>query len=128
MSPLRIIGFVLLAAAAGCSRGPSETDAKVTLEAFKGTWRSTTASYEHLRLTVSPVATQPEAVGMRLAFSGVVWEGVGGIQGDSLVMFASTSSQSGTTIVAHHEPNGSLSVRAQSDAAQPLTLTFVREE
>jgi hypothetical protein len=117
----------LLVIAAACDRSPSGPVA-VPAETFVGAWRSTTPQYEHMRLTVTSLSSQPGGLGVRLTFSGVAWEGPARIEADSLVMDMTTSSQSGAAVIAHPQADGSLRVRAQSDVSQPLSLTFVRGE
>ena len=126
---LRIVAVAaLLMSAAACSRTPSENTALVPPERFTGSWRSTTPPYEHLRLTAQPLSGFANVLSMRLSFSGVRWEGPGRIEGDSLVMDATTSSQYGAAVIAHPAEGGALRVRVFAAAAQPLTLTFVRGE
>jgi hypothetical protein len=123
---IALTAFTLLFAAAACDRSPSGP-APVAAETFVGTWRATTAHYEHLRLTVVSLSSRPGGLGARLTLSGVVWEGPARIEADSLVMDMTTSSQSGAAMIAHAQADGSLRVRAKSDVSEPLSLTFVRE-
>ena len=122
-----IVAAVLLGFTASCSRTPSETTPTVKPERFTGTWQSVTSPYQHLRLTAQPLAGFENVLSMRLSFSGVRWEGAGRIEGDSLVMDVTSSSQYGAAVIAHPADAGALRVRVLSGSAEPLMLTFVRE-
>src|SRR6185369_2390527 len=83
----RLISFTFALTAAACSGGPSETARKAeSAETFAGTWRSVTPSLEFVRLVVVSKSSEVGALGGRLTFSGVAWEGSGRIDSDSLVM------------------------------------------
>ena len=94
---------------------------------FTGTWRSVTAPHEHLRLTVTEIPGIPDGLYVRLTFSGVAWEGPGRIEADSLIMDISTAAVSGAKVVAHPAADAALRVDVDSDTADKLTLTFVRD-
>lgn len=117
---------LVLAFVVGCTQ-PGEPIAKVPPETFVGSWRSTTAPHEHLRLTVQPPAPMGW-LGTRLTFSGVAWEGAARIEGDSLILDATTSSRYGAAVIAHPAEGGALRVRVESYEATPLTLIFIRGE
>jgi hypothetical protein len=95
---------------------------------FTGHWRSVTANYEHLRLTVTQNAALNDGLHVRLTFSGVAWEGPGRIEADSLVMDITTAAISGAKVIAHPAADSALRVHVESSAASPLTLTFVRDQ
>jgi hypothetical protein len=122
---IAVVAAALLISAAACSREPT---APVPPETFTGSWRSVTAPYEHLRLKVDPPSTVTGAMHLRITFSGVAWEGASRIEGDSLIMDVSTSSQYGAKVVAHPAEGGSLRVQVGSSVTGPMTAIFVRGE
>lgn len=116
-----------------CSSGPSESKSKTTptvsAEVFVGTWRSITPSYEFIGLTVVSKSSEQGALGARLTFSGVYWEGSGKIDGDSLVAdmtIVGSSNSSGVIAVSPRETQ-TLHLQFRQTKAPPLELTFVRE-
>ena len=131
----RSLSAVALLAAVGCAGSPSETavDRPVptaALTSFTGAWRSVTPSMEFIRLSVHSLSREMGALGARLTFSGVAWDGSGTIEGDSLV--------ANMTIVGASMPNGVMVARASDErtlrvqmrpaGGEALDLTFVRDD
>ena len=96
---------------------------------FTGTWRSITASTEFVRLTVSPLSSAQGALGARLTFSGVYWEGTGQISGDSLVALMGLTGRStpNATLVAYFGDSGVMTMELRQNSTEPLRLSFVRD-
>jgi hypothetical protein len=120
--------IALLSSLACSSRATEVTPAPQPPDAFAGSWRSVTPSYEFVRLTVASMSSEMGALGARLTLSGVVWDGSGRITGDSLVMNMSTagSSQPTGVLVVRVSAGATLSVQMRPAAAPPLDLTLVR--
>jgi hypothetical protein len=119
-----------LCATIGCSVSPvNPVLHPVSAEAFVGTWRSVTPSYEFIGLSVVSKSSEIGVLGARLTLSGVAWEGGGRIDGDSLVasMTVSGAPTANAAIVAHAKDAQTLRVRFGSAAAPAIDLTFVRE-
>ncbi|MCC7052991.1 MAG: hypothetical protein IT355_06950 [Gemmatimonadaceae bacterium] len=95
---------------------------------FAGTWRSVTPSLTFIGLSVASTSGQTGVLGVRLAFSGVAWEGGGQIDGDSLVgrLSVSGAPAARSVIVARAPDAQTLRVRFRPDSAASLDLTFVR--
>ncbi len=131
---MRWMPMTLLCATIGCVVGPAgPTEAAFNASspaAFAGAWRSVTPSLEFIGLFVTSKSSEMGALGARLTFSGVVWEGGGRIDGDSLVsgMTIVGGSNASGVIVAHARDAHMLRVQFRSVAAPPLDLTFVRED
>lgn len=137
----RLICMVVVAAAFGCSSSTESArtaEPTVAPDVFAGTWRSVTPSLEFIRLTVTSLSSQQGALGARLAFSGVMWEGVGRIDGDSLRIamdgattqpFTTSSFYSGERgiVVIRSSDAQTLRLQARPVSATPFDLTFVRE-
>jgi hypothetical protein len=121
--------IALLASLACSSRATEAIATPQTADAFAGTWRSVTPSYEFIRLTVASKSSEMGALGARLTLSGVAWEGSGRISGDSLVMSMTTagSSQPTGVIAVRVREGRTLSVQMRPTSAAPLDLTFVPE-
>lgn len=99
-------------------------------DVFAGTWQSTTPSLEFVRLSITPLSSEQGALGARLTFSGVAWEGRGRIAGDSLVVPVAVigATQPSGTLVARVREGRSLAARLRTEgSASPLDLTLVRE-
>ena len=98
-------------------------------DAFAGSWRSITPSFEFLRLSVFTSSGETCGVAARLTFSGVAWEGSGQISGDSVVFQMSTVGSAAPTgsVVAHSPDARTLRVQVRPASAAPMDLTFVRE-
>ena len=96
---------------------------------FTGTWRSITASTEFVRLTVNSLSSEQETLGALLTFSGVYWEGTGRINGDSLVaqMRLTGRPTPNATLVAYFGDSGVMNMELRQDSAEPLRLSFVRD-
>ena len=136
MSLRRTSAVLALGAMLGCTTGPEESapDAAKAPSAqgaapatFAGVWRSVTPTMEFIRLTVVPKSSEQGALGARLTFSGVAWDGSGRIDGDSLV----ADMRYGTTpsvLVARARDARTLDVRFGSFGPTPLALTFVRDD
>jgi hypothetical protein len=132
-----IVAFAVCMAAA-CSGSPADrglvTENSANLkttsaESFMGTWRCVTPTMEFLRLTVSPLSVQQGALGVQLAFSGVMWEGSGKVAGDSLrldMAYARSTTPIGTVVIRPGDAQ-TLRVQARPASATALDLTFVRE-
>lgn len=124
----------LLCATLGCtaeSAGPTDGVFNASSPAaFAGTWRSVTPSLEFIGLSVASKSSEMGALGARLTFSGVAWEGSGRIEGDSLVAGLAIvgATTPGGVIVAHARDARTLQVRFRPGTAAPLDLTFMREE
>jgi hypothetical protein len=88
-----------------------------------------TPSLEFMGLTVVSKSSEMGALGARLTFSGVAWEGSGRIDGDSLVagMKVAGSPASSGVIVVYARDAQTLSAQFRSAAAAPINLSFVRE-
>ena len=97
-------------------------------DAFAGSWRSVTPSFEFVRLSVSATNGACGVVA-RITFSGVAWEGSGQVAGDSLVMKMSAvgSTTLTRTVVAHAGDARTLRVEMRRESGAPLDLTFVRD-
>ncbi|MDX2061115.1 MAG: hypothetical protein SFV24_25100 [Gemmatimonadales bacterium] len=122
--------MALLCGTIGCAVGPAKNGFEASApEAFAGEWRSVTPSLEFIRLSVVSKSSEMGALGARLTFSGVAWEGSGRIEGDSLVagMTVVGASTASSVIVARAPDPHTLRVRFRPGAAAPLDLTFVRE-
>ncbi len=118
----------LLASLACSSRATEVAPAPQPPDAFAGSWRSVTPSYEFVRLTVASKSSEMGALGARLTLSGVAWEGSGRITGDSLVvnMSSAGSSQPTGVLVVRVRAGETLSVQMRPTSAPPLDLTLVR--
>ncbi len=129
------LSVVALLAVTACAGGPSEAALDrpaptATLTSFTGNWRSVTPSMEFVRLSVHPLSRDMDALGARLTFSGVAWDGSGVIDADSLV--------TSMTMVGAAVPNGimvartsgerTLRVQLRPSGGEVLDLTFVRED
>lgn len=126
LSVIAALGVIL-----GCSSGPVESVAPVPApDAFEGAWRSVTPSLEFIRLTVQSKSSEKGAWAARLTFSGVMWEGSGRIDGDSLVadMTIPGVTMSSGVLVAHVRDPETLAVQFRPSAAGALALTVVREK
>ena len=123
------IMIAVLASLACSSRATEAVPAPESADAFAGTWRAVTPSYEFIRLTVASKSSEIGALGARLTLSGVAWEGSGRITGDSLVMSMTTagSSQPIGVIAVRAREGQTLSVQMRPTSAAPLDLTFVPE-
>ena len=99
-------------------------------EEFTGTWRSISAEAEFVRLTVQPLSREQGALGARLTFSGVYWDGTGTITGDSLVaqMGMTGRSTPNATLVAYFSDSGVMSMELRQTSGEPLRLSFVRDD
>jgi hypothetical protein len=126
--------MTLLCATLGCTKAPTrpaETAFEPSSpEAFAGEWRSVTPSREFISLSVVSKSSEMGAVGARLTFSGVFWEGGGRIEGDSLVtsMTIVGASTAGGVLVARARDAQTLRVQFRSGTAPQLELTFAREQ
>ena len=122
------IMIILVASLACSSRATEAASAPHPPDAFAGSWRSVTPSYEFVRLTVASMSSEMGALGARLTLSGVAWEGSGRITGDSLVMNMTTagSSQPTGVLVVRVRAGETLSAQMRPTSAQPLDLTLVR--
>ena len=126
--------IVVVCTTTGCggTTGPASlgTVVKVPLpEAFAGTWRSVTPSFEFIGLSVQSKSSEMGVLAARLTLSGVAWEGAGRIDGDSLVLdmtVAGTTTPTGL-IVARASDARTLRLRMKPAAAPATDLTFVRE-
>jgi hypothetical protein len=118
----------LLVSLACSSRATEAVPAPQSADAFAGTWRSVTPSYEFIRLTVASKSSEMGALGARLTLSGVAWEGSGRITGDSLVMSmtSTVSSQPAGVLVVRVRAGETLSAQMRPTSAAPLDLTLVR--
>ena len=129
--PRRTSAILALAGSLACASGSTETvPAAPGPDVFAGTWQSTTPSLEFVRLSVTSLSSEQGALGARLTFSGVAWEGRGHIEGDSLVVPVTLigATQPTGTLVARLREGRSLAARLRTDgAASPLELTLVRE-
>lgn len=126
---------VALVATLGCAGSPSETALErpapaATLTSFTGNWRSVTPSMEFVRLSVHSLSREMGALGARLTFSGVAWDGSGTIDGDSLVasMTMLGSALPNGTLVARASDERTLRVQLQRAGGEALDLTFVRDD
>ena len=118
-----------LASLACSSRATEATPTPLSADAFAGTWRSVTPSYEFIRLTVASKSSEMGALGARLTLSGVAWEGSGRITGDSLVMsmMNAGSTQPVGVLVVRVREGQTLSAQMRPASAGSLELTLVRE-
>jgi hypothetical protein len=127
----RTSAILFLAGALACASGSTEAvSVAPSPDVFAGTWQSTTPSLEFVRLAVTSLSSEQGALGARLTFSGVAWEGRGRIVGDSLVVPVALigATQPTGTLVARIREGQSLAARLRTDgAASPLDLTLVRE-
>ena len=122
--------MVLLATVQACeNKVGSEVIHVAQPDEFTGTWRSITASTEFVRLTVQSLSSEQGALGARLTFSGVYWEGTGRISGDSLVaqMALTGSSTPNGTLVAYFGDSGVMNMDLRQNSTEPLRLSFVRD-
>ncbi|MEO7457982.1 MAG: hypothetical protein ABIY52_17125 [Gemmatimonadaceae bacterium] len=124
--------MLALATLAGCAGSAPDpvSPALSSPDAFVGAWESTTPSLEFLRLSVSSLSSEQGALGARLTFSGVAWEGRGRIDGDSLVasMTMAGSTQASGIIVARVRSGGALVVSVRPISAAALDVSFVRQD
>lgn len=120
---------VLSFAIAACGGGGAEPVVAVGHEVFAGEWRSVTPSLEFVRLTVQSKSSERDALGARLTFSGVYWEGSGNITGDSLVAQMTVLGQGAEvrTLVARVGESGPLRAVLRASTGTPLSVDFVRE-
>ena len=127
----RTSAILFLAGALACASGSTEAvSVAPSPDVFAGTWQSTTPSLEFVRLAVTSLSSEQGALGARLTFSGVAWEGRGRIVGDSLVVPVALigATQPTGTLVARIREGQSLAARLRTDgAASSLDLTLVRE-
>lgn len=124
------IALALLASSLACSSRATEVvSTPASPDAFAGTWRSVTSSFEFIRLTVTSKSSEMGALGARLTLSGVAWEGSGRITGDSVVMsmMNAGSSQPVGVLVVRVREGQTLSAQMRPTSAGSLDLTFVRE-
>jgi hypothetical protein len=127
----RSLSAAILGLGVACSGAPSETPARgATLASFVGEWQSVTPSYEFIRLTLLSLSSDPHALGARLTFSGVAWDGRGQIDGDSVVaqMSPRGTAMVTSTVVMHASDARTLRLYARSGNATAFTLTLVRDE
>ena len=126
----RLLTLLLASSAAGCSTGGTEAVPLASAESFIGAWRSVTAPIEFVRLTVDSKSSEQGALGARLTFSGVAWDGSGRVFGDSLLVQMSMNGGSETqgTLVARMDRGETLHVVLRSSSADPLTVRFVRDQ
>ena len=129
-----MFAIVVMCTTTGCggTTGPASQGAVVKVpspEAFAGTWRSVTPSFEFIGLSVQSKSSEMGVLAARLALSGVAWEGAGRIDGDSLVLDMTVAGATTPTgvIVAHASDARTLRVRMKPAAAPATDLTFVRE-
>ena len=123
--------LVLVATVQACeTKVGSEVVRVAQPEEFTGTWRSITAETEFVRLTVESLSREQGALGARLTFSGVYWEGTGTITGDSLVaqMGLTGRSTPNATLVAYFSDSGVMSMELRQTSGEPLRLSFVRDD
>jgi hypothetical protein len=124
----------LLGATTGCAvgpTGPAEAAFRASSpEAFAGTWRSVTPTLEFIGLSVASKSSEMGVLGAQLTLSGVVWEGGGRIDGDSLVagMTIVGAPTASGVIVARARDAQTLRVQFRPGGAAPLDLTFVRQD
>jgi hypothetical protein len=119
-----------LCLAIGCSSPGTEPATLTSVDSFEGTWRSVTAQAEFVGLTIQPKSSEQGALGMRLTFSGVYWDGSGRIEGDSLVaqMMLVNSPTPNGVLIARVEAGDTLRAELRSDQSEPLVLRFVRDQ
>ena len=122
------VTIALLASLACSSRATEAVPAPQSADAFAGTWRSVTPSFEFIRLTVASKSSEAGALGARLTLSGAAWEGSGRITGDSLVMTMTSAGWSQPTgvLVVRVRAGETLSLQMRPASAAPLDLTLVR--
>jgi hypothetical protein len=123
--------MVLLATVQACENKVSSEVVQVAQpDEFTGTWRSITASTEFVRLTVHSLSSEQGALGTRLTFSGVYWEGTGRINGDSLVAQVGLTGGSTptATLVAYFSDSGVMNMELRQNSNEPLRLSFVRDD
>jgi hypothetical protein len=115
----------------GCSSSPAEVASRpAAAEEFVGSWRSVTPPLEFVRLSVHSLSVEMGALGARLTFSGVAWEGGGRIDGDSLVIsgtMAGTAVPTGVMVLRAIDAQ-TLRLQVRSGTADALDLTLVRED
>jgi hypothetical protein len=122
--------MVALAASLGCSSRSTEAISPIpSTDTFAGTWRSVTPSLEFIRLSIASTSSETGMLATRLTFSGVMWDGQGRIDGDSLVspMTRVGATEPGAVLVARSREGDTLSVEMRAPAPTPLALTLVRE-
>ena len=88
-----------------------------------------TPSREFIGLSIAATSGEPGVLATRLTFSGVMWDGGGRIEGDSLVapMTRVGATAPGGVLVARSRAVDTLLVELRAPAAAPLALTLVRE-
>lgn len=121
--------IVILAASIGCSSRSTRAVSPIpSPDTFAGTWRSVTPPLEFIRLSIASPSSETGVLATRLTFSGVMWDGQGRIEGDSLVapMTRVGATAPGSVLVAKPRAD-SLLVEMRAPAAAPLALTLVRE-
>jgi hypothetical protein len=124
---------VALSALAGCAGSATDTTrpaAPLSPDAFVGTWHSVTPSLEFLRLSVYSTSSEIGTLAAQLTLSGLMWEGRGRIDGDSLVATMTVRGTTGATetLVIHRREGGALHVQVRSSSAPGLDLAFARDE
>ena len=127
------LAAAMLIAGTACS-GNSETSPKATAnvrgpEAFTGTWRSVTPTFEFIGLSVVSKSSEQGVLGARLTFSGVAWDGAGRIDADSLMLgmnVAGTTQATGVLVIRSRDGK-MLEAQVRSNGGIPFNLTFVRE-
>ena len=133
----RMLGAIGICMALACSNSADRTLAATgnanlqasSPDAFAGTWRSVTPSFEFVGLTVSPLSSQQGVLGARLTFSGVYWEGTGRISGDSLSLnMTHASGQASTVMVVRATGEKTVRLQTRAGSAPSLDLSFVRED
>jgi hypothetical protein len=126
----RLSTAAALCVVAACSPDSTQAPPVASAESFTGAWRSTTPSFEFVRLSVSSKSSEQGALAARLTLSGVAWEGSGRIDADSVVatMLMAGSTTPAGALVVHAAGAQTLRVRLTPTSAAGTELTFVRDE
>ena len=134
MGRLALIGVTAVTLGCGGSAaepGKAAGDQRkiATADAFIGSWRSITPSYDFIRLSVASLSIQQGALGARLTLSGLAFDGNARIDADSLVatMSVAGSSEANATFVARAKDARTLTAQLRPANGSPLSLTFVRQ-
>jgi hypothetical protein len=126
---LRLVATVAACTVIRCGSAFIGPESQPLPDAFAGSWRSVTPSFEFVRLSVFATTSGTCDIAARITFSGVAWEGSGQVAGDSLVMQMSAvgSATPKRTVVAHAGDERTLRVEMRPESGTPLDLIFVRD-
>lgn len=117
------IAFTLTA----CATATPTSTAVASLDAFIGQWNSITPGREFIRLNIAPLSSRQGALGARLTFSGLAWDGSGSIDQDAFVATMGATADASTTRKLVVRSTATDTIEAHfGEGANALALTLVR--